>query len=74
MAGEKERVDSYLDTIRRMEPEIAMVDRDAALASIAISLKRIADALAGVNLDETVRTAVYNGTYDALHQHWRDKH
>lgn len=45
MAGEKERVDSYLETIGRMEPEIAMVDRDAALASIAISLKRIADAL-----------------------------
>ena len=35
----------YLDTIDRMEPDLTMVDRDAALASIAISLKRIADAL-----------------------------
>jgi hypothetical protein len=39
------RVDAYLDTIERMEPDIAMVDHDAAIASIAISLKRIADAL-----------------------------
>ncbi len=43
--AEAERVDAYLDTVRRMEPDIAMVDRDAALASIAISLKRIADAV-----------------------------
>jgi hypothetical protein len=39
------RVDAYLATLARMEPEISMVDRDAALASIAISLRRIADAL-----------------------------
>lgn len=45
MTGEKHRVDAYLDTVKRMEPDIAMIDRDAALASIAISLKRIADAL-----------------------------
>ena len=45
MTGEQERVDAYLDTVKRMEPDIAMVDRDAALASIAISLKRIADVL-----------------------------
>lgn len=45
MSGEKERVDAYLDTVKRMEPDIAMVDRDAALASIAVSLKRIADDL-----------------------------
>ena len=43
MAGEKERVNVYLDTVSRIEPDIAMLDRDAALASIAISLKRIAD-------------------------------
>ena len=36
--------DVYLGTVDRMEPDIAMVDRDAALASIAVSLKRIADA------------------------------
>lgn len=39
--------DVYLNTLNRMEKDIAMVDRDAALASIAISLKRIADALSG---------------------------
>jgi hypothetical protein len=39
------RVDAYLDTIGRMEQDIAMVDHDAAMASIAISLKRIADAV-----------------------------
>jgi hypothetical protein len=36
---------SYMDTIKRLEPDIAMIDRDAALASIAISLKRLADAV-----------------------------
>jgi len=35
----------YLKTIDGLEPDIAMVDRDAALDSIAISLKRIADCL-----------------------------
>ena len=39
------RVDAYLDTIARLEPDFAMIDQDAALASIAISLKRIADSL-----------------------------
>jgi len=38
-------VDEYINTISRMEPNITMVDRDAALASIAISLKRIADSV-----------------------------
>jgi hypothetical protein len=42
---EKERVDAYLDTVRRLEPDIAMVDQEAAAASIAISLRRIADSL-----------------------------
>lgn len=46
---EAERVDAYLDTIERIEPDIAMIDADAAYASIAISLKRIADALEKTN-------------------------
>ncbi len=37
--------EAYLATLARMEPDIAMVDRDAALASIAISMRRIADKL-----------------------------
>lgn len=45
MSIEGKRVDVYLDTVERLEPEITAVDRDAALASIAISLKRIADRL-----------------------------
>lgn len=47
MSAEKQRVDAYLDTVRRLEPDIAMLDRDASLASIAVSLKRIADVLEG---------------------------
>lgn len=35
----------YLDTIARMEPDIAMIDAAAGWASIAVSLKRIADTL-----------------------------
>ena len=35
----------YLETIDRMESEIAAVDASAFYASAAISLKRIADAL-----------------------------
>ncbi len=42
---ERGRVDAYLDTVERLEPEIAMIDAGAAYASIAISLKRIADAM-----------------------------
>lgn len=42
---EKDRVDAYMDTVSRIEPDIAMLDTGAALASIAISLRRIADAL-----------------------------
>lgn len=46
--AEKERVSAYLDTIERMEPEIAPVDASAFYASAAISLKRIADALEAI--------------------------
>lgn len=35
----------YLDTVKRLEPEIAMIDPGAYYASAAISLKRIADSL-----------------------------
>lgn len=37
--------DVYLETVRRLEPEIAMIDPGAYYASAAISLKRIADSL-----------------------------
>lgn len=35
----------YLETIARLEPDIAHIDLSAASASIAISLRRIADAM-----------------------------
>lgn len=43
MAGEKERVDGYLGTVDRLEPDIAPIDASAFYASAAVSLKRIAD-------------------------------
>lgn len=43
MVDKKQMVDAYLGTIDRFEPEISMVDVAATAASIAISLKRIAD-------------------------------
>lgn len=39
------RVEAYLDTVERIEPEVTMIDLGYALASISISLKRIADNL-----------------------------
>lgn len=37
--------EAYQETIARLEPDIAIIDTGAGLASIAISLKRIADVL-----------------------------
>ena len=56
----------YLETVNRMEPDIACVDRDAAMASIAISLKRIADSLDKANLNgdllaNAIEGAIYRG-------------
>lgn len=45
MSQEQSRVSAYLATLDRMEPNLVMVDQDATLASIAISLKRLADRL-----------------------------
>lgn len=42
---EAERVSGYERTVARLEPDIAMIDAGAGWASIAISLKRIADIL-----------------------------
>ena len=63
MAGEAERVEAYQNTLRRIEPDITMIDRDAALASIAISLKRIADIMELQSTNE-VAAAIYSlGSY-----------
>ncbi len=47
--GKKEDVDDYLATIARMEPDIHMIDASAFYASVAISLKRIADEFEKLN-------------------------
>lgn len=41
----KDSTKVYLETIARLEPDISMIDAGAAYASVAISLKRIADSL-----------------------------
>lgn len=61
--AEKERVDSYLNTINRLEPDIAMIDAGAAYASIAISLKRIADSIE--RLPNDISDAIAQGFFDA---------
>lgn len=39
------KTEAYQETVRRLEPDIHPIDPDGAAASIAISLKRIADAV-----------------------------
>lgn len=76
MIGEKERVDAYLDTINRIEPDIAMLDQGAALASIAISLRRIADTLEAIDkpnehgdsFAQRLYYSIYNPLQDVLAQ------
>lgn len=52
------RAKAYLDTLARIEQEITMIDQDAAAASIAISLKRIADSLE--NLPDQISNVLFN--------------
>lgn len=63
MAGEAQRDQDYLETVARLEPEISMVDHDAALTSIAVSLKRIADALEQPLLAERIESAINTGMW-----------
>ncbi len=44
------RVEAYLETVKRLEPDIAIIDQGASLASISISLKRIADLLTDIKV------------------------
>lgn len=53
--------DEYLDTVRRIEPDVHMLDRDGSLASIAISLKRIADTLDGTVAGICVTETIFGG-------------
>jgi hypothetical protein len=48
--------EEYLETIKRIEPDIHMIDPGAFYASVAISLKRIADALEILALPEDRKT------------------
>lgn len=72
MSIERRRVDAYLDTIARFEPEIAQVDIGAAAASIAISLKRLADAFEKI-LQMEVNAAQAQGEHDADTEEFRRK-
>lgn len=62
--SQNDRNDAYKSTLDRMEP-VAMVDRDAALASIAVSLKRIADAVEKTSLED-FRFVLYNGITEGI--------
>jgi hypothetical protein len=56
--------DPYMNTIERMEPNIAMVDAGTFYASAAISLKRIADTLDKINTNlDIVYQAVLEEKY-----------
>lgn len=58
--------DAYQDTVRRMEPDVAHVDLTGAAGSIAISLRRIADAVTSGSLDwDIVRANVETIAYEA---------
>lgn len=52
MAGEAAKVEGYLATVARLEPEIHPIDASAFYASAAISLRRIADALEAVAIQQ----------------------
>ena len=41
--------DEYMDTVKRLEPDISAIDAAAYYASAAISQKRIADSMGGIH-------------------------
>lgn len=43
--SDEEAVNAYLEMLKRLEPDIVVVDDITAQVSIAVSLKRIADIL-----------------------------
>jgi uncharacterized protein YlxP (DUF503 family) len=51
--SDEETQDVYGNTVGRLEPDIAMIDAGAGWASVAISMKRIADELQ--QLTQTLR-------------------
>jgi hypothetical protein len=46
--------DAYRETLERMEPDISFIDTAAGWASIAISLKRIADSLERITTSDGI--------------------
>lgn len=57
----KRAVDGYTNTIERLEPELHMIDTGAGIASIAISLKRIADALENLSENSDIVASLLAG-------------
>lgn len=70
MPKSTDSLDAYIDTVNRLEPDITPIDTTAALASIAISLKRIADVLenneSANQLEEAIIRAIDAGANNAI--------
>lgn len=65
MAGEQDRLKAYLNTVIRLESDITPIDANAAYASIAISLKRIADLMQlRADLDKEIKDRKEDAKYD----------
>lgn len=64
MAGNDPAV--YLDTIQRLEPDIAMIDPGAYYASAAISLRRMADAAERQAQAAADQLDILNAVYELL--------
>lgn len=68
LSPEQRRVDGYQATVARFEPDIHRVDQDAAMTSIAISLKRIADVLCeNATMREVHKDQLISGIERAIH-------
>ena len=61
----KQERDAYLNTMQRTEASMAPLDQADAITSIAISLKRIADALDNNTLGGGIYDAIYNAIVGA---------
>ncbi len=62
---ERERVDAYLETIARIEQNIAMIDEGTSAASISISLKRIADLMEAASKPPQIKRPASESEYAA---------
>ena len=59
---EEKSLEAYMETIIRIERDVAMIDAGAFYASAAISLRRIADALEKISSPPPPRVSMGPGT------------